>query len=80
MCQRRRSTLGVFECVVDDGVGMRIGYGEAVGARGVVRRVAHRQYDVDLVGEHLPALADAHVRRVRGREAEDIGRDGNAER
>ena len=76
----RGATVRVLQSVRDRLVRMRVRIADAVRAGIVVRRIHHWQHDVDGVDELLPLLSDPHVRRVRGRETEDIGRHRNAER
>ena len=65
---------GILERVVDGGVRRRVRVRQLVRSRREVGRVDHGQHDVRLVDEFLPLLADSHVRRVGGRQAEHVDR------
>ena len=71
----RRAALRVLQGVVDHAVGVRVRGRVAVAPRRVMRRVRHRQDDINGVDELLPSLTDSHVGGVGRRQAEHVSGD-----
>src|SRR6188768_1126880 len=59
---------------------MRVWITQLVRSAREMRRIDHRQNDVDLVDEHFPPLSDSHISRVGGREPEHVGGNPNSSR
>ena len=70
----------ILERVINRLVWTRVGIPELVRTAREVRRIDHRQDDIHLVDEHLPALPDAHVSGIRRRQSKHIGGDAHSQR